>query len=323
MSMAGDASVPQSGRAPVAPAAARPRVGRAQRALRHVFNTLGYSLARKDQDRFDCPSLPLPSAEMVERAAATFANSFPISAKCGLSEAEARHRLQDYFWHYPFKFGDILVEATDLNFRGLQGRHYKRYFHIFPALLSLTGGSLDSQTVLDIGCNAGFWSIQAARAGARSVLGVDISAKNVEQAGFIRDLIGMDGLAYRTVTANEVSREALGEFDLTFFLGLLYHLDKPIEALERLYSVTKRWAVVDTTLARSDVPDGVPMLRLEEDVVHDQNVSNRLAMVPSKSAVPLLLKHAGFREVFWIKPAGNDLPLDYVTGARMTFVAIK
>ena len=72
-----------------------------------------------------------------------------------------------------------------------------------------------------------------------------------------------------------------------------------------------------------DVPDGVPILKLEEDVVHDQNVSNRLALVPSKSAVPLLLKHAGFREVFWIKPASSDLPLDYVTGARMTFIAVK
>jgi 2-polyprenyl-3-methyl-5-hydroxy-6-metoxy-1,4-benzoquinol methylase len=317
MSMAGDAAA----------VAAKPpmqaRTSPARRALRHVFNTLGYSLARKDQDRFDCPSLPLPSADIVARAAGYFANAFPISPKCGLSDAEIDRRLKDYFWHYPFQFGDHYVEATDLNFRGLQGRHHKRYFHIFPALLSLTGGSLADLSVLDIGCNAGFWSIQAARAGARSVRGVDVSAKNVEQATFIRDLIGLESVDYQTVPANDVSREALGEFDLTFFLGLLYHLDKPIEALERLYAVTKRWAVVDTTLARSDVPDGVPVLKLEEDVVHDQNISNRLALVPSKSAVPLLLKHAGFREVFWVRPASSDLPLDYVTGARMTFIAAR
>jgi 2-polyprenyl-3-methyl-5-hydroxy-6-metoxy-1,4-benzoquinol methylase len=260
---------------------------------------------------------------MVEQAARSFANSFPISPKCGLSEAEIRERLKDYFWHYPFQFGNLFIEATELHFRGLSGRHYQRYFHIFPALLSMTGGSLSSQTVLDIGCNAGFWSIQAARAGARSVLGIDASAKNVEQASFIRDLIGLEGVEYATMAANDVSREALGEFDLTLFMGLLYHIDKPIEALERLYAVTRRWAVVDTTLARSDVPDGVAVLKLEEDVVHDQNVSNRLALVPSRSAVPLLLKHAGFREVFWVKPASSDLPLDYMTGGRMTFIAVK
>jgi 2-polyprenyl-3-methyl-5-hydroxy-6-metoxy-1,4-benzoquinol methylase len=324
MSMVGDASIPRSGSSPLAATSStRPRVNRAKRALRHVFNTLGYALARKDQGRFDCPSLPLPSAEMVERAAGYFANTFPISPNCGLSEAEIGKRLKDYFWHYPFKFGDFSVEADELHFRGLQGRHYKRYFHIFPALLSLTGGSLSSQTVLEIGCNAGFWTLQARRAGAASVLGLDISAKNVEQASFIRDLIGMDGIEYRVTNAQELSRDAVGEFDVTFFLGVLYHLDKPIQALEHLYDVTKRWAVVDTTLARSDVPDGVPILKVEEDDVHEQNVSNRIALVPSKSAVPLLLKHVGFREVFWIQNASKDLPLDYLTGARMTFIAVK
>jgi hypothetical protein len=80
---------------------------------------------------------------------------------------------------------------------------------------------------------------------------------------------------------------------------------------------------VDTTLARSDVPDGLPILRLEEDEVHEQNVSNRVALVPSKAAVPLMLKHVGFKEVFWIRNASADLPLDYRTGARMAFVAVK
>ena len=84
MSMAGDAAA----------VAAKPpmqaRTSPARRALRHVFNTLGYSLARKDQDRFDCPSLPLPSADIVARAAGYFANTFPISPKSGLSAARGR-----------------------------------------------------------------------------------------------------------------------------------------------------------------------------------------------------------------------------------------
>jgi 2-polyprenyl-3-methyl-5-hydroxy-6-metoxy-1,4-benzoquinol methylase len=316
----GDVPAPPAGRVP---AAARPRTNRARGAVRHIFNTLGYSLARKDQKEFDCPSVPPASAELVARAAGYFANSFPISPKSGLSEAQIAERAKDYFWHYPFQFGELFIEADELHFRGLQGRHYKRYLHIFSALLSLTGGSLDGQTVLDIGCNAGFWSIQAARAGARSVLGVDVSAKNVEQANLIRDIVGLDGVEYRVLKADEVSRKDVGEYDLTLFLGVLYHLDKPVEALERLCDVTRRWAVVDTTLARSDVPEGVPILKLEEDVVHAQNVSNRIALVPSKSAVPLLLKSAGFREVYWVRNASRDLPLDYVTGARMTFIAAK
>jgi hypothetical protein len=87
--------------------------------------------------------------------------------------------------------------------------------------------------------------------------------------------------------------------------------------------VTRRWAVVDTTLARSDARDGVPILRLEWDDVHEQNISNRLALVPSKAAVPMMLRTAGFKEVYWIQNASRDLPLDYRTEARMTFVAAK
>jgi tRNA (mo5U34)-methyltransferase len=303
--------------------AARPRPSRAKTALRHVFNTLGYSLARKDEARFDCPSLPLPASDIVAKAERTFANRFPISPRSGLTEEQVATRVKDYFWHYPFQFGNVFVDATEVHMQGLDGRHRKRYGHIFPPLLTLAGGSLDSLSVLDIACNAGFWSIQARRAGARSVLGVDVSPKNVEQAEFVRDVAGLDGIEYRVTRANDVSREVIGEFDVTFFLGLLYHMDKPIEALERLYEVTRRWTVVDTTLARSDAPDGVPLLRLEWDDVHDQNVSNRIALVPSKAAVPMMLKHVGFKEVYWIQNASTDLPLDYRTDARMTFIAVK
>src|SRR5262245_59400933 len=119
MPMAGDVSAPHSNTPSMAKPASRARTSPARRALRHVSNTLGYSLARKDQDHFDCPSVPVPSAEIVERAAGTFANSFPISPKCGLSEEEVGRRIKDYFWHYPFEFGNHFVEATDLNFRGL------------------------------------------------------------------------------------------------------------------------------------------------------------------------------------------------------------
>lgn len=288
-----------------------------------LFNTLGYAVARKDDGAFDCPAAPLPSAEIVERSRTYFKNCFPLSPRCRLEEQEIRARIGEFFWHYPFQFGDISVEADLIHFKGLQGRHYQRYFHFFPPLLSRCGGSLESKTVLEIGCNAGFWSIQARLAGAKSVIGLDVSDKNIDQAKFILELTGVDGVEFRQMNAYDISKETLGEFDVTFFLGLLYHIDKPIEALEKLYEVTRDFAVVDTTLARSDVSTDVPVLKLQTDDVHDQNFSNRIAFVPTRAAVPLMLKHVGFREVYWIQNAGKDLPLDYLTHARMSFIAVK
>ena len=292
-------------------------------AMRQLVNVLGYSLARKDASGMNCPELPAPSAEAFSKAEAAFRNKFDIAPSCAYSREELEGRIRGYFWHYPFRFGDIDVEADPVHFRGLEGRHYQRYQHFFPSVLSQAGGSLSGKTVLDIGCNAGFWCIQARRAGAERVLGVDVSEKNVEQASFIRDMVGLDGIEYRTVNANDVSAAALGEHDVVLFLGLLYHLDKPIEALERLYEVTREFAVIDTNLARADVSPDVPVLKLEEDQVHEQNVSNRIALVPTKTAVPVMLKHVGFREVYWVGNRSSTLPLDYRTLARMTFIAVK
>lgn len=292
-------------------------------ATRQLFNILGYSLARKDASEMNCPELPSPSPEVIEKARTTFRNTFDIAPTCPYSHEELKRRIGDYFWHYPFRFGDIDIEADPLHFRGLKGRHYQRYEHFFPSVLSHAGGSLEGKRVLEIGCNAGFWCIQARLAGAEYVRGVDISEKNVEQASFIRDVVGLTHLEYQTVTAADVSSEALGEYDVVFFLGLLYHLDKPIEALERLHAVTREFAVIDTNLARADVSPDIPLLKIEEDQVHEQNISNRVALVPTKSAVPAMLRYVGFREVYWIPNRAKNLPLDYKTLARMTFIAVK
>ncbi len=287
------------------------------------MNTLGWRLSRKDRGSFSCPATPAPPGDVLENAAEYFSNRFPISPRCDWSREEIERRLHSYFWHYPFQFGDIFVDADQIHFRGLEGRHYQRYFHFFPAILSRCGGSLAGKRVLEIGCNAGFWSIQARLAGAESVLGIDLSPKNVEQAELILEITGLDRIEYRVLNAYEVSEASLGRYDIVFFLGMLYHVDKPIEALERLYEVTGEFAVIDTTLARSDVPDGAPVLLLREDAVHDQNFSNRVALVPSKSAVPMMLRHVGFREVFWVPNSSSNLPLDYVTQARMSFLAVR
>src|SRR5215471_12044551 len=51
--------------------------------------------------------------------------------------------------------------------------------HCFPEDLS-------GKTVLDVGCNAGFYSIEAKRRGAARVLGVDAQRTMINQALFVR-----------------------------------------------------------------------------------------------------------------------------------------
>src|SRR5919204_2420606 len=51
---------------------------------------------------------------------------------------------------------------------------------------------VSGRTVLDVGCNAGFYAIEAKRRGARRVLGIDGQRQHVRQAVFVRKLLGLD-----------------------------------------------------------------------------------------------------------------------------------
>jgi len=52
-------------------------------------------------------------------------------------------------------------------------------------LSELYGGSLKGKRVLDLGCNAGFWSLDALERGADFVLGLDGRRMHIDQANFV------------------------------------------------------------------------------------------------------------------------------------------
>jgi predicted RNA methylase len=281
--------------------------GRVRRSAKRVLRRLGLEVHRvggpgSNGGSPELETLPAPGPEAVSRAEASFSAEFPLAPDLSLSPEELERRIASYYWHYPFRFGDRYVEADWEPGRGLHGRHYHRYLHLFPALLSAAGGSLEGKTVLDVGCNCGFWSIQARLAGAKSVLGVEASAGNVEQARFITEVAGLDGIDFEVASAYDLSKERHGEFDVVLYFGLLYQL-----------------ALVDTTIVR----DRGPVCHVIPDAVHEQNYSNRLAMVPSRTAVARMLRHAGFARVLAVPRTTEPLPPDYASGTREAYVGLK
>ena len=48
------------------------------------------------------------------------------------------------------------------------------------------------KTVLDIGCNPGFYSFAAKLRGAKSVVGLDHQPQYIEQARLLREILGID-----------------------------------------------------------------------------------------------------------------------------------
>jgi tRNA (mo5U34)-methyltransferase len=84
--------------------------------------------------------------------------------------------------------------------------------------------------VLDIGCNAGFYSLEMKRRGAERVLGVDFDERYLAQ-GALRS--GGARRRHRVPPVLGLRRRTLGEkFDLVIFMGVLYHLRHPLLALD-------------------------------------------------------------------------------------------
>ncbi len=166
---------------------------------------------------------------------------------------------------------------------------------------------LTGKTVLDIGCNGGFYSMEMKRRGADRVLGIDVDADYLAQARFAAEVEGAD-IEFRHMSVYDVG--ALGErFDIVFFIGVLYHLRHPLLALDLIHEHAARDMLVFQSMQRGSPaispvePDyefwdeghfddpGYPKLHfIEHRYAHDQ--TNWWA--PNRAASAAMLRSAGF-----------------------------
>ncbi|AWN45309.1 TIGR04290 family methyltransferase [Methylobacterium terrae] len=93
---------------------------------------------------------------------------------------------------------------------------------------------LAGKTVLDIGCNAGFYAVEMKRRGAARVLGIDEDERYLAQGRFVAEALGAE-IEFRNLSVYDVG--ALGErFDVVLFMGVLYHLRHPLLALDLIHA---------------------------------------------------------------------------------------
>jgi tRNA (mo5U34)-methyltransferase len=178
--------------------------------------------------------------------------------------------------------------------------------------LDLTG-----KTVLDVGCNAGFYSFEAKRRGAQRVLGVDGQRQHVRQGLFVRKILGLD-VEFRRLNVYELSPRSVGQFDITLALGLLYHLKHPILALENLYQITKELLVIETAImppsqtpasfsyefgVNAAAPTLHPLVYVENSPESKEQVYNWF--LPGVHALLAMLRNTGFDEVELIEEKGD------------------
>lgn len=202
----------------------------------------------------------------------------------------------------------------------------------FPPLLNLFGGTLEGQRVLDVACNCGGFSLEAARHGAKHVLGFDITDRYLEQANFLKQAFNCQNVDFKNLSIEDVDESTVGERDITLCLGILYHLENPILAMKKLSSVTKKAMLVDTTVARNPLYRGAVWTMRTKRVVTEQNANVTTGMWrqnvvcqmrPNQKAVYDLLHFVGFPNVTRLKPKVKGLEKRFYSGVRQVFLATR
>jgi tRNA (mo5U34)-methyltransferase len=196
------------------------------------------------------------------------------------------------------------VETAPNHFLGDYPRiKWERFADALPA-------DLRGKTVLDVGCNAGFYSMEMKRRGADRVVAMDVDERYLAQARFAARVSDM---SIEFVNMDVYHVRDLGEkFDVVLFLGVLYHLRHPLLALDLLHEHVVGDMLVVQSMQRgsNDLP------RVEEDYPFSERrifdapgypkmhfVERRYAgdctnwWVPNRACLAAMLRSTGFQIV--------------------------
>jgi tRNA (mo5U34)-methyltransferase len=217
-----------------------------------------------------------------------------------LTQSELQSRIRELGpWFHNLRLGGI--QTAPKHFLG-------DYPEIkFQSFRSAIPADMHGMTVLDIGCNAGFYSMEMKRRGADRVLGIDTDEHYLQQARFAAEVNRMD-IEFRKMPVWDVAK--LGEtFDLVIFMGVLYHLRHPLLALDLIHEHVARDLMLFQSMQRgsnSVVPlkedydfnalapfddPGYPKMHfIEHSYSHDETNW----WVPNRACVEAMLRSAGF-----------------------------
>ena len=202
-------------------------------------------------------------------------------------------------WFHNLRLGGVLTAPNHFlgNYPEVK---YERFRTTLPA--DMTG-----LTVLDIGCNAGFYSLEMKRRGAARVLGIDTDERYLAQARFASEVSGLDVQFERMPVWDIASLRE--RFDLVIFMGVLYHLRHPLLALDLIHEhvandlllfqsmqrgsreITAVDEDYDFNAAAPFDDDGYPKMHfIEHRYSHDETNW----WVPNRACAEAMLRSAGF-----------------------------
>ncbi len=166
---------------------------------------------------------------------------------------------------------------------------------------------LHGRTVLEIGCNAGFYALEMKALGADLVVAIDSDERYLAQAKLAADIRQLK-IEFKQMSVYEVA--ALGRrFDVVLFMGVLYHLRHPLLALDLIAEHAAADLMIFQTLQRGssahvEIETDYPFS--EEEIFEEPGypvlhfVEGRYAKdptnwwIPNHACAEAMLRSAGF-----------------------------
>lgn len=128
---------------------------------------------------------------------------------------------------------------------------------------------LEGWTVLDIGCNSGFYCLELAKRGAE-VTGIDIDPHFLRQARWAASVHGFESrITFHRAAVYDLARRDL-DYDLVLFMGVFYHLRYPVLGLDLAAERARRLFLFQTLTTPDDA---------EIETPEDQDFDDRSALL--------------------------------------------
>ncbi|MFL0799727.1 MAG: methyltransferase domain-containing protein [Agarilytica sp.] len=152
---------------------------------------------------------------------------------------------------------------------------------------------LNGKSVLDVGCNEGFFSLHMGKAGA-DVLGLDIDEHRITKAKYVQSLIGGESkVRFDNVDIYSDQFKALPRFDLCLCLGFIHRIPDPFTAIASLADRTN--VIMFEWKALKFGPHDEPFAYFSPKGVDDKDYYGTEYWLLSYAALESILKRQGFK----------------------------
>ena len=104
--------------------------------------------------------------------------------------------------------------------------------------------SLTGKTILDIGCNNGYFMFKMAAENPRRVLGIDPVLLYCKQFEFLQNFACLSTLSFLPLGVEHLPLMEKNSFDVIFSMGIIYHHKNPLEQLIHMKDCLKKQGVL-------------------------------------------------------------------------------